>query len=253
MVRTELEAVSMIGALPAMTLAGVLAGAKSDCPAATPEQIARIEAASRQPAAVALRERAADMFDEIVIPEGEWRSPPTDASVVFRILAPPGGGHSNTIWTVVWREADGSWWFWKQDRHSGAASPPERPPEGTPEYEAHMARWYGGPLADVDRWPPEGGRLSARQAQLVETALGDPCRAAAGPFWPGDVPIVPRPPAPGVPPIPPPPPPPPVPDSSPVYVQLIEAGGAPRYLGSFFPSDVNRIPMISAVAWPQRD
>lgn len=241
----------MIDTLAALTFASVLSGVSLECPAATPEQIARLEAASNQPAAVALHQRTAAMFDEMVIPDGHWRSPPADVSALFRIVAPPGGGHSNTIWTVVWREADGSWWFWKQDRHSGSASPPERPPEGTPEYEAHVARWYGGPLADVDRWPPEGGRLNARQAQLIDTALSDPCRAAAGPFWPGEVPPIARSPAPGAPPIPPAPPLPPVPDASPVYVQLIEAGGAPRYLGAYLPGDVNRIPMISAVAWPQ--
>lgn len=242
----------MIQTLSAMALTSLLTSASTECPTATPEQMARVEAAAARPDAIATRDRVTSMFDEIVIPEGDWRSPPVDAPVIFRIVAPPGGGHSNTIWTVVWREVDGSWWFWKQDRHSGAASPPERPPEGTPEYEAHMARWYGGPLADVDRWPPEGGRLNSRQAGLVQTALADPCRAPAGPFWPGEVPPVPVSPAPGVPPIPPPPPPPRVPDSSPVYVQLIE-DGAPRYLGAFWPSDVNRIPMISAVAWPQRD
>jgi hypothetical protein len=241
----------MIETLSAMALASLLTSASAECPTATRDQIARVEAAASRSEAIAVRDRVTAMFDEIVIPEGDWRSPPTDAPVMFRVVAPPGGGHSNTIWTVVWREADGSWWFWKQDRHSGAASPPERPPEGTPEYEAHMARWYGGPLADVDRWPPEGGRLNARQAGVLDAALNDPCRAAAGPFWPGEVPLAPVSPAPGVPPIPPPPPPPPVPDSSPVYVQLIEVGAAPRYLGAFWPGDVNRIGMISAAAWPQ--
>lgn len=230
----------MMDALAALTFAGMLAGASPE--AAAPEQIARLEAASSQPAAVARRQRTATMFDEMVIPDGPWRSPPADVSAMFRIVAPPGGGHSNTIWTVVWRETDESWWFWKQDRHSGSASPPERPPEGTPEYEAHMARRYEGPLADVDPWPPEGGRLNAQQARLIEAALSDPCRAEAGSFWPDEVP-----PAPGWPPIPPRP----VPDSSPVYVQLIEGGGAPRDLGAYPASDVYRIPMISAVAWPQ--
>lgn len=243
----------MIAALAALTVASPVSVGSLDCPVPTPEQVARIQAASGQAAAVALRERAAAMFDEIAIPDGDWRSPPADVPLMFRTVAPPGGGHSNTIWTVVWREADGSWWFWKQDRHSGAASPPERPPEGTPEYEAHMARWYGGALADVDRWPPQGGRLNPRQAQLIDAALADVCRAAAGPFWPREVPIIPKSPAPGIPPIPPPPPPPPVPDSSAVYIQMVEAGGTPRYLGAYFPGDVNRIAMISAVAWPQAE
>jgi hypothetical protein len=241
----------MIGSMIALALTNGLPTELQVCPAATPDQIARVGAAAARPDAIVARERAAAMFDEITIPQGAWRSPPVDAPVMFRVVAPPGGMHSNTIWTVVWREADGSWWFWKQDRHSGSASPPPPPPEGTPEYAAHVARWYSGPPADVDRWPPEGGRLNARQAAVLDAALNDPCRAAAGPFWPGEVPPVPVSPAPGIPPIPPPPPPPPVPDSSPVYVQLIEAGAAPRYLGAFWPGDVNRIGMISAAAWPR--
>lgn len=241
----------MIGWLAWATLMTPSNALLDECPTASSEQIAQVELAASRPDAVALRGRIADLFEEIEVPEGAWRSPPPDSPVMFRVVAPPGGGHSNTIWTVVWKEIDGTWWFWKQDRHSGAASPPQPPPEGTPEYEAHRARWYGGPLSDVDRWPPVGGRLDVRQAALIQAALDDPCRAASGPFWPGEVPFVPEPPAPGVPAIPPPPPRPPVPDATPVYVQLIERGEPPRYLGAFMPDDVARIGMISAVAWPR--
>lgn len=230
----------MIDGLIAVALTGFLNGLAWECPTLSREQAAAITRLSVESTG---HQRDASMFDEVVVPEGDWRSPAADAPVILRVVAPPGGGHSNTIWTVVWREADGSWWFWRQDRHSGAASPPERPPEGTPEYEAHMARWYGGPLADVDRWPPEGGRLSSRQARLIDAALSDPCREAAEPFRSREGPATSTTRRPSSPP--------PAPDSSAVHVQITEAGSAPRYLGAYWPGDVNRIPLISAVAWPQ--
>lgn len=214
-----------------------------ECRAASPEQLARIEAARADPATADHRQRMLDyedqLFAEFVVPEGPWRSPPPDARVLFRTIAPPGGLYGNTIWTAVWQESDGSWWFWKQDRDPRAV---ERPP---PPGAAAVA------LAATERWRPVGGRLRAPDVQAIEAGLTDPCRAAAGPFWPGEVPYVPPPPRPGAPILPPPPPAPPVPDSTVVYVQMTEQGHAMRRLGAWRTGHGNRV--IGAVAWPQAE
>lgn len=214
-----------------------------ECRVASAEQIARLEAVRTDPAYAESRARNAAYEDELfaafLIPEGPWRSPPSDARVLFRTIAPPGGMYGNTIWTAVWQEQDGSWWFWKQDRDPRMV---QRPPE--PGSASRVA-------SDTDRWKPVGGRLGIRDALAIETALTDPCRAAAGPFWPGEVPYVPPPPPPGVPMMPPPPPAPPVPDSTVVYVQMTEQGQPTRRLGAWRTGHGNRL--IGAVAWPQPD
>lgn len=213
----------------------------AECRVASPEQIARFEAVRTDPAYADARARNLtyedELFAEFVIPDGPWRSPPPDARVLFRAIAPPGGLYGNTIWTAVWQESDGSWWFWKQNRDPRVV---QQPPQ--PGAEATIA-------SDTDRWKPVGGRLGTPDVQAIEAALTSPCRAAAGPFWPGEVPYVPPPPPPGVPVIPPPPPAPPVPDSTVVYVQMTEQGQPMRRLGAWRTGHGNRF--ISAVAWPQ--
>lgn len=227
-----------------LAVAGVLASISAEepaeqCRAPTPQQLAQAEAWRNYPAEVARRERLAASFAEIVVPEGPWRSPPADAAVVFRTIAPPGGLYRNTIWTVVWREADGSWWFWKQDRDPNAPPPPGR----TPDEAAAMS--------EIERWPPAAGRVGAAHSAALDAALADPCREVSGPYWPGEVPYVPPPPPPGAPLLPPPPPPPVVPDTTVVHVQMTEAGQDPRFLGSWRTGHGNGL--ISAAAWPTAD
>lgn len=213
----------------------------AECRVASPEQIARFEAVRTDPAYADARARNLayedELFAEFVIPDGPWRSPPPDARVLFRTIAPPGGLYGNTIWTAVWQESDGSWWFWKQDRDPRVVQQPPQPGSAP------------SAASDTERWKPAAGRLGAPDVQAIEAALNSPCRAAAGPFWPGEVPYVPLPPPPGVPMVPPPPPTPPVPDSTVVYVQMTEQGQPMRRLGAWRTGHRNRL--ISAVAWPQ--
>lgn len=213
----------------------------AECRVASPEQIARIEAARSDPSTAELRARNMayedQLFAEFVIPEGPWPSPPRDARVLFRTIAPPGGLYGNTIWTAVWQESDGSWWFWKQDRDPRVVQQPPHP-GSAPRV-----------VLDAERWRPASGRLRAQDVQAIEASLSDPCRAAAGPFWPGEAPYVPPPPPPGAPMLPPPPPTPPVPDSTAVHVQMTEEGMPMRRLGAWRTGHGNRL--ISAVAWPQ--
>ncbi len=213
-----------------------------ECRVASPEQIARLEAARADPATADHRQRMATyedrLFAEFVVAEGPWRTPPPDARVLFRTIAPPGGLYGNTVWTAVWQESDGSWWFWKQDRDPRMVQ--QRQPGGAPPE-----------TPDTERWRPVGGPLRAQDAHAIESSLSDRCRAAAGPFWPGEVPYVPPPPPPGAPMLPPPPPTPPASDSTVVYVEMTEQGQPVRRLGAWRTGHGNRL--ISAVAWPQLD
>jgi len=137
-------------------------------------------------------------FNEVTIPE-EYRRPPEDADVILMAVEPPGGMYANTIWSVVWREADGSWWFWRQNRDHGAPPPsppppPPPPPEGTPAYAEYLAGRARGefdakPMTDAERWPPVHGRLSQAKVASLERALNDPCRAWEPDIWPSHPPL----------------------------------------------------------------
>lgn len=214
-----------------------------ECRVASPEQIARVEADENNPAYADARARNLAYEDELfaafVIPDGPWRAPPPDARVLFRTIAPPGGLYGNTIWTAVWQESDGSWWFWKQNRDPRVVEQPRQPGSAP------------SAASDTDRWKPVSGRVGVRDEQAIEAALTSPCRTAAGPFWPGEVPYVPPPPPPGVPLVLPPPPTHPVPDSTGVHVRMTEQGQPMRRFGAWRTGHSNRL--ISAVAWPQPD
>lgn len=196
------------------------------CPAVADVDLAAIAAAQTQP----LTEQQArgrafiqSLFDEMRLPPGDWRSPPAQPLVLLRSIHPPGGMHSNTMWAWVWKEADGSWWFWSQNRTLDPGQPPPPPPgpEGTPEYDAwRQAYPPGWTQPETERWPPRHGRLNPEQAALLDAALADPCRAWEPDVWPWDPPLR-RPGRPG---------PPPPQDFAPVYVELTEPGRPPRRL-----------------------
>lgn len=168
-------------------------------------------------------------FNEVTIPDG-FRRPPPDAGVILTAVEPPGGMYANLVWSVVWREANGEWWYWRQNKDYGAPPPsppppPPPPPEGTPEYEEYRARWARGefdpkPMTDAERWPPVQGRLDAAKAAALDAALGDPCRAWEPDIWPAHPPVKGRRRADE----------PPPPDWTPMYVRLQEMGRPPRSL-----------------------
>ena len=88
------------------------------CPFVADVDLAALAHAQRTPEQIAQRERALGYMraavDEIVIPASSPYRPGADASVVMRAVSPPGGGHSNTMWSVGGVMATGAW-FLKQN------------------------------------------------------------------------------------------------------------------------------------------
>jgi hypothetical protein len=134
------------------------------------------------------RLRIQAMLDEITIPESSPHRPPPDADIVLRSVEPPGGMYPNTVWSVVWRDSSGQWWYWRQNRDPTVMPSPPPPPADPAEYPAYVERFTGWSPPDEERWPPESGRLNADQAAALEAALNDPCRAWEPDIWPWDPP-----------------------------------------------------------------
>jgi hypothetical protein len=132
-----------------------------------------------------------DMLDVVRIPDWAARRPPEDAPVVIRARMPPGGGYSSDHRSVVWREADGTWWFWRHSVNEGPPKPPPLSPQGmsAAERQAWDAEQRAGRTDQERWWPPKEGRLSTRQAEQMEAAWGDPCRAWDPDWWPHEVPL----------------------------------------------------------------
>lgn len=151
----------------------------------------RALARERARAVAASAPQTGDMLDVVRVPDWAARRPPADAPVVIRARMPPGGGHSSDHRSVVWREADGSWWFWRHSVNDGPPAPPPPPPEGLSA--AEVAAWDAarrGARTDQERWwPPNEGRLAARKAAEMEAAWSDPCRAWDPDWWPHDLPL----------------------------------------------------------------
>lgn len=165
------------------------------------------------------------LFNSVAV-TGEGRSPSPGASVILTGVGPPGGLHSNTLWSVVWKEPDGRWWFWSQNRtNEPPPPPPYRPPPGAPEAEqaAYRAAMEDYPPADHVRWPPVHGLLSEGQAAAIERSLADPCRAWEPDRWPWDPPLRRARAQPG---------PPPPQDWTPFYVWIQERGRPARLISA---------------------
>lgn len=161
-------------------------------------------------------------LDAVVIPEG-YRRPPVDARVVMTAVEPPGGLYRNEVWSVVWQESDGAWWFWRQNRLNELPGPPPfLPPNATDvEAAAYREAMANYPPPDHIRWPPEHGRLSRSKTELLEAALADPCRAWEPDLWPWNPPLRPARRQPG----------PPHPaDWTPIHVWIREMGRPPRMI-----------------------
>jgi hypothetical protein len=150
---------------------------------------------------------------------------------------------------VVWREADGSWWFWRHSVNEGPPLPPQLPPDAANMSSAGINAWMAAQKVgrtDEERWwPPKEGRLSARKAAEMEAAWSDPCRAWDPDWWSRDLPLnrvidgsrrrlCPQ-------------------DSSVLFGEMVEAGGPPRRVGG---SCINGTPtyrMIEIAAYATGD
>jgi hypothetical protein len=189
-----------LGLLQAATAGGAEAQVPAGAPAARPPQ-AQCAAVRDVDFRALERERARlpvatsapveDMLDVVRIPDWAARRPPEDASVVIRARMPPGGGYSSDHRSVVWREADGSWWFWRHSVREGPPAPPPVSPQGMgpDEVRAWDAAQRAGRTDEERWWPPKEGPLAAAKAAQMEAAWSDPCRAWDPDWWPHDLPL----------------------------------------------------------------
>ena len=190
-----------------------------------------------------------DMLDVVRIPDWAERRPPADAPVVIRARMPPGGGYASDHRSVVWREADGSWWFWRHSVNEGPPAPPRMPPDAArmtnAEINAWMAEQRAGRTNEENSWPPKEGRLSAGKAAQMEAAWSDPCRAWDPDWWPHEVPLnrrvdgsrrrlCPQ-------------------DSSAVFADMAEAGGPRRRVGGACINATPTYRMIQTAAYASGD
>lgn len=162
------------------------------CPYVADVDLAAIEAErirrDQEPSASQREAYYRGLLNSVAV-SGGTRSPGPDAPVVLTGVEPPGGMYSNTVWSVVWKESDGRWWFWRQNRtNEPPPPPPYRPPASAPEAEqaAYRAAMADYPPPDHVRWPPVHGLLSEGQAAAIERSLADPCRAWEPDRWPWD-------------------------------------------------------------------
>lgn len=140
------------------------------------------------------RVTARAIVDRVQIADWAERRPSGDTPVVIRARMEPAGGHVTDHRAVVWREADGSWWFWKQVLGGPPASPPPPP---RPEVERGSAEWLAWEAAQppADRsmedrnYPPEEGRVAPSDAARLEAVWRDTCRAWDPDFWPAEIPL----------------------------------------------------------------
>lgn len=167
----------------------------STCPFVSDVDLSRIAAeqarTSQEPAAIRSETYLQDLFNRVQV-SGDARAPGPDALVILTGVEPPGGMYMNTVWSVVWKEPDGRWWFWRQNQTNDPPPPPPPPPSPDASvaeraaYEAEMAQY---PPPSHVRWPPVHGPLNTAQAAAIERSLADPCRAWEPDRWPWDPPL----------------------------------------------------------------
>ena len=201
----------------------------ADCPFVADVDLAAIVAEqgrrAQEPFAIQAEAYLEGLFEQVTI-SGDGRRPGADSPVILTGVEPPGGLYSNTVWSVVWREADGRWWFWRQNRTNEPPPPPPYPPgpDATEaEKSAHAAAMAQYPPPDHVRWPPTHGLLSAAQAAAVDQSLANSCRAWEPDRWPWDAPLRRARAQPG---------PPPPQDWSPFHVWIQEMGRPPRLISA---------------------
>lgn len=123
----------------------------------------------------------------VQIPDGSAFRPSESASMVIRAYAPAGGIWPQEDRSIVWREPDGTWWFWRWRIDHGAPTPQPTPPPLLQPGET----WTPPPPPTLEeRFPPRTGRLATRQAEVMEAAFNDACRAWDPEFYPYDQPFL---------------------------------------------------------------
>lgn len=137
---------------------------------------------------------ALSMMEPIKVSDWASRRPPADAPVVIRARMPAGGGHASDHRAVVWREADGSWWFWRHSVNDGPPAMPPLPPGFDSSWTSERLRAWtaeqqAGRTMDEINWPPKEGRLAANRAAQLEAAWRDPCRGWDPDYWPHEIPL----------------------------------------------------------------
>ncbi|MDQ8027686.1 MAG: hypothetical protein REJ23_03095 [Brevundimonas sp.] len=198
------------------------------------------------PLSLAPEDIARGMVDVVQIADWASRRPSAEASVVIRARMGPGGGHATDHKSVVWREPDGSWWFWRQTL-GGPPAPPGPPPprdavRGSPEWLAWESTQPPADRSMDDRnYPPVEGRLAPAQSQQMEAAWADPCRPWDPAFWPLEIPLKRR-----------------IDgsnrrlcaqDSSAIYAEITEPGHAPRVVGGACSNDGPTYRMIQIATY----
>lgn len=129
-------------------------------------------------------ERWHGYLGRVQIPEAAAHRPSETATMIVRAYVPAGGMWPVEGRSVVWRDADGTWWFWRQRINYSAPSPsPPPPPPGQP------AQPYVPPTLE-ERFPPSTGRLAAGQAEAMEAAYSDACRGWDPEFFPSEQPFL---------------------------------------------------------------
>lgn len=134
-------------------------------------------------------------LDEVRVPPYAFRQPPPDATFIVRVRLPGGGLYPEDERAVVWREADGSWWGWRNVLNDPNHSyPPPPAPTGSAEERQQQQEAAAEAAAGYEiRYSSDSiyeGRLDTEQSAMLESAYADPCRKLEPDAWPWRIPLL---------------------------------------------------------------
>ena len=134
-------------------------------------------------------------LEEVRVPPYATRQPPPDATFIVRVRLPGGGLYPQDERAVIWREADGTWWGWRNvlnDPNHPFSPPP--PPIGSAEEKQQQQEAAAEAAAGYQIMYSSDsiyeGRLDAEQSAQLESAYGDPCRKLEPDVWPWTIPLL---------------------------------------------------------------
>ena len=168
---------------------------QDQCPTVANIDLAKIERMGRPKRGEAQSYQPDPELEEVRVPPYAFRQPPPDATFIVRVRLPGGGLYPQDERAVVWREADGSWWGWRNvlndENHS---FPPPPPIPGSPEDKQQKAEEAAEAAAGYPIWYSSDsiyeGRLDAKQSAILEKAYADPCRNLEPDVWPWKIPLL---------------------------------------------------------------